>query len=186
MAIELENIGGQVCEPVGGMSKLYYALHSDFEQINDPKKICDEVLANASTDFSGLAEISTAHVFKAGKYFREIECITESISLESKQIGEASRSLFSNELKLEIADSNAKVLGAARFLKNQKLIILVEEFGSGRIRQIGSKRFPAMVKDLTSVIEATAEGKNTLSGVFYDKQLGPAPIYKGEIKLTAD
>jgi len=36
--VALEDIGGESCEPVSGLvNKIYYALHSDFATINDPK-----------------------------------------------------------------------------------------------------------------------------------------------------
>jgi len=184
MPISLENIGGEVCEPVGGMSKVYYALHSDFLTINDPKKICDDVAINAAADYDDLSQIETAHVFKTGKCFKEIEFISETASLKSALIGEVQRHLFQNEAVFEIADSNAKVLGFARFVRNQKLVVLIEEFGSGRIRQLGSKRFGARTSALELVIEATVEGKNSAAVTVLDKNLGPAPIYKGAILLV--
>ncbi|MFK7049898.1 hypothetical protein V3Q77_08350 [Flavobacterium davisii] len=185
MAINLEDIGGTPCEPVGGTSgKIYYALLSDFATVAQPKNICDANPANAGADFDDLSTIATNHVFKQGKCFKTIDCILETISLESKQIGETGRHLFENTMKFEVADSNEKVLGFARFIKNQNVIVLFEEFGSGRLRQLGSGRLPARAKDFTQLLEAKVEGKNSLSGTFYDKNLGVAPIYKGDLLLT--
>jgi hypothetical protein len=183
MALELENIGGQVCEPIAGVSALYYALLSDFETINDTKKICSEDPLEVAATFAELAEIETAHVFKAGKSFKQLTAITNTGAITSTQIGETERHLFTNELVCEIADSTAAVLGAMRYLKNQKLIVLVEEFGSGRVRQLGWSRLPALMNAQLHNVEAATEGKNSATLTFGDTNFGPSPIYKGAIQL---
>jgi hypothetical protein len=186
MAVALEDIGGESCEPVSGLAgKVYYALHSDFETINDPKKICDPVPANVAANFSELAEIATAHVFKTAKKFFQIEIVTETGTIKSAQIGEVGRGLFQNELAIEIAGSEAEVLGFCRWVKNQKLVVLSEEFGTGNTRQLGSSRLPARAK-VEHNIEANLEGKNSATITFSDKNFGPAPIYKGEIQLVPE
>jgi hypothetical protein len=183
--VALEDIGGESCEPVSGLvDKIYYALHSDFETINDPKKMCDPVLANVAATFAELAEIATAHVFKTAKKFFQIETVTETGTIKSPQIGEVGRGLFGNELVIEIAGSNAEVLGFCRWIKNQKLVILSEEFGTGNVRQLGSSRLPARAK-CEHNIEPNLEGKNSATITFSDKNFGPAPIYKGAIQLVA-
>lgn len=182
--VALEDIGGESCEPVSGLAGIvYYALHSDFETINDPKKICDVDPLKVAASFAELAEIPTAHVFKTGKKFFKIEMITETGSIKSPQIGEIGRGLCQNELVIEIAGSEAEVLGFCRWVKNQKLVVLLEEFGSGNIRQLGSSRLPATAK-FEHNLEATVEGKNSATITFTDKNFGPAPIYKGAIQLT--
>jgi hypothetical protein len=165
--VALEDIGGVSCEPVSGLvGKIYYALHNDFDTINDPKKICDPVPANVAASF-------------------EIETVTETGTIKSVQIGEVSRGLFQNDLAIEISGSEAEVLGFCRWVKNQKLVILSEEFGSGNVRQLGSSRLPATAK-VEHNIEATLEGKNSAVITFTDKNFGPAPIYKGAIQLIPE
>lgn len=184
--VQLEDIGGESCEPVSGLvNKIYYALHGDFVTINDPKKICDPVPANVATSFAELATIATAHVFKIGKKFFKIDFVTETGTIKSAQIGEIGRGLFQNDLVIEIAGSEAEVLGFCRWLKNQKLVVLSEEFGTGNVRQLGSSRLPVTVK-VEHNIEATLEGKNSAVITFTDKNFGPAPIYKGAIQLVEE
>lgn len=184
MAVALENIGGESCEPVSGLvNKVYYALHSDFTTINDPLKICDANPALVAETFAELATIATDHVFKTGKKFWEIETVTETGTIKSTQIGENGRSLFQNELVIEISGSDAEVLGFCRWVKNQKLVVLLEEFGTGNVRQLGSARLQATAK-VEHNIEATLEGKNSATITFTDKNFGPAPIYTGDILLT--
>ena len=184
MSVVLEDIGGESCEPVSGLvNKIYYALHSDFDTINDPKKICDPNPLLVAGTFAELAEIATAHVFKTAKKFFQIDFVTETGTIKSTQIGENGRSLYQNELAIEIAGSEAEVLGFCRWVKNQKLVVLSEEFGTGNVRQLGSSRLPATVKAEHN-IEATLEGKNVATITFTDKNFGPAPIYKGVIQLT--
>lgn len=182
--VALENIGGESCEPVSGLDKIYYALQSDFETINDPKRLCDVDPLNVAASFNELAEIATSHVFKAGKSFFQIESVTETGNIKSAQIGEIGRGLFQNDLVAEVAGSDAKELGFFRWLKNQKLIVLVQEFGTGNVRQLGSSRLAATAKT-EHAIEATIEGKNSGTITFTDKNFGPAPIYKGDILLVS-
>lgn len=184
MSVVLEDIGGESCEPVSGLvNKVYYALHSDFTTINDPKKICDANPALVAATFAQLAEIEDDHLFKLGKKFWQIETVTETGTIKSSQIGENGRSLYQNELVIEVAGSDAEILGFCRWVKNQKLVVLLEEFGTGNVRQLGSARLQATVK-VEHNIEATLEGKNVATITFTDKNFGPAPIYKGEILLT--
>jgi len=186
MALALEDIGGESCEPVAGLANgIYYAPHGDFETINDPKKICDPTPANVAATFAELAEIATAHTFKTGKCFFKNEIVTETGSIKSTQIGEIGRGLFGNELVVQIAGSAATVLGYCRWLKNQKLVVLSEEFGSGNVRQLGSSRLPCTVK-VEHNLEATIEGNNSATITFSDKNFGPAPIYKGAIQLVPE
>lgn len=184
--VPLEDIGGESCEPVSGLvNKIYYALHRDFATINDPKKICDPVPANVAANFAELATIATPHVFKTGKKFFQVDYVTETGTIKSAQIGESGRGLFQNDLVIEIAGSEAEVLGYCRWLKNAKLVILSEEFGTGNVRQLGSSRLAATVK-VEHNIEATLEGKNSAVITFTDKNFGPAPIYKGAIQLVEE
>ena len=184
--LALEDIGGESCEPVSGLvDKIYYALHKDFALINDPKKICDPVPANVAATFAELSTIDLAHTFKTAKKFFQIETVTETGTIKSTQIGEVGRGLTQNELVIEIAGSEASILGFCRWIKNQKLVILTEEFGTGNVRQLGSSRLPCRAK-FEHNIEATLEGKNSATITFTDKNFGPAPIYKGAIQLVPE
>jgi hypothetical protein len=182
--VALEDIGGQVCEPIASFSDVYYALQSDFITIQAPKKICDDDPLLEATSYEQLAEIATAHVFKTGKCFKVIDFITESAPLKSTQIGEVERSLFSNELVCEVADSNAKILGFQRYVKNNRFVVLAKETGSGRVRQLGSTQIPARFSAQEHNVEGGLEGKNGATLTITDKWFGPAPIYKGAILLT--
>lgn len=186
MAVPLEDIGGESCEPVSGLAgTVYYALQSDFETINEPKKICDPTPANVAASFAELATIATAHVFKTGKCFFKIDTVTETGTIKSAPIGETGRKLYQNDLAITIAGSHAEILGFCRWIKNQKLIILFEEFGTGNVRQLGLSRLPALASAEHN-IEANAEGNNSAVITFTDKNFGPAPIYKGAIQLVPE
>lgn len=181
MSITLENIGSEICEPVGGTGvTLYWGLHADFDTIKDTKKICDDG-GDGAADFSELSEITESHVLKAGKKLRKVTFTTETGAIKTTQIGEKGRRLFENSFELEVPGSEANLLGFSRFIKNQKLIVFIEEFGSGRVRQLGSKRLPAWVESQEGGIEATVEGKNAITYTFKDKALGHAPIYSGDL-----
>lgn len=186
MAVDLENIGGEACEPVGGLTpQVYWAEIGDFETLNDPKDICDDD-GNGAANFAELAEISESHVMKAGKKLHKVDFVTETGDLVHGLIGEVKRRLYSNTQKITIAGSEAQVLGFARYIRNKKLIWFIEEFGTGQIRQLGSKRMGADNSALEGGIEATLEGNNALIITISDKQKWIAPIYKGTLDIATD
>lgn len=179
--MNLENIGSEACEPVGATGvTLYWGLHGDFDTIQDVKAICSDSETPAA-NFTELAEITASHVMKAGKKLRKVTFTTETGAIKTTQIGEKGRRLFENTFELEVPGSEANLLGFSRYIKNQKLIVFIEEFGSGRVRQIGSNRLPAWVESQEGGIEAAVEGKNAITYIFKDKSLGHAPIYSGDL-----
>jgi hypothetical protein len=179
--MQLENIGSEICEPIGGTGVvLYWGLLNDFDTLQDVKSICSDS-GDAAANFTELAEISADHVMKAGKKLYKVEFTVETGAIVTTQIGEKGRRLFENSLTVEIPGSEAKLLGFARYIKNQKLICFVQEAGSARYRQLGNARIPAWVETNEGGLEATIEGKNAMTITFKDKAMGPAPIYSGEL-----
>ena len=179
MSLDLEDIGGESCEPVAGLAaNAYIALRSDFDALNDPPGICS---SGAGADLESVATIGVDHTFLASKGFVKVKCIPETGNIQTTLLGERRRRLFQNQLVVEIEGSEAKTLGFLRNIKNADLVILVEEFGSGRIRQFGSDRLAAWIEGVDSLIEAAVEGKNSATITFLDKQKYPAPVYTGVI-----
>ncbi|EJG02279.1 hypothetical protein [Flavobacterium sp. F52] len=186
MAVDLTDIGGESCEPVSGLSgTVYYAEQSDFVTINEPKKMCDPVPANVAATYKELSTIETAHTFKTGKCFHKIESVTETGTIKVTPLGEIGRKLYQNELAITVAGSSADLLGFMRWIKNKKLVILFEEFGTGNVRQLGMSRLPALASAEHN-IEAAVEGNNSAVITFTDKNFGPAPIYEGAIQLVPE
>ena len=184
--IALDNIGGASCEPMGGIEAIvYFAEHSDFETIVDPKELCGDSV-NAAATLEELVTIpSPGHTFKPGKKWNKLNVVLETGEITSTQIGEKGRRLFQNQLTFQVAGSDPTILGLQRLLKNKKLMCLVTEVGSGQVRQFGSKRLPAWIESQEHKVEATLEGNNAATFTIMDKQKGPAPIYKGDVLLTA-
>lgn len=181
--IVLEDIGADVCEPVAGVSQTYYSLHGDYVKIEDPADICGTVTADT---FAELVEIpaTPGHDMVTGKQIHELKFITETGTIKSTMVGEKGRRLFENELVVEVGGSDATLLGFLRWIKNQKLVFHVVEFGTGNVRQLGSSRMPAWVEGIEHAIEAVLEGKNSVTLTLKDKQKWPAAIYKGALQLT--
>lgn len=183
MSITLEDIGGEVCEPVAGLTpKAWYSLHGDYTTITDPKDICGDVTA---ANYAELVEIpaSPGHTLEAGKYMHLIDTIVETGTIKSTMVGEKGRRLFENELAIEVGGSQSTLLGFLRWIKNQKLVIHIEEFGNGQLRQLGSSRLPAWAEGIEHAIEAVLEGKNSVTITLKDKQKWPAAIYLGDLVL---
>lgn len=179
MALDLVDVGGESCEPVAGLvSEVYIAPHGDFTLINDPAELCGDNEANSVEE---LVTISTDHTFKVGKGFTKIKGIEETNNLTITMIGEKGRRLFQNALIMEVAGSNAALLGFLRQVKNGKFIALAEEFGSGQLRQIGSKRLPATFEGIEAALEAVIEGNNSVTLTLQDKSKWPAAIYTGTV-----
>lgn len=184
--IKIEDIGRASCEPTGALvNKTYYAPIDYFEEIPTPKDLCGDS-ANAAKTLDELATIATPFKFKTGKGFHLITTVTETGEITSTQIGEKKRHLFENTLPITVGGSKASVLGFARYIKNQDLIVLLQEFDSGNMRVIGSQRMPAWCEAQEHKIEATAEGNNSLVTTFKDKSKYPAPIYTGDVVMFPD
>ncbi len=183
--IQLEDVGMEICEPTGGLTpKLWYALHTDFTTVVDPKDICGTVTAES---FEELVEIpAPGHTLKSGKYFHLAKLVVETGTINSTLIGEKKRRLFQNSVAVTIAGSQSKLLGFLRWIKNQDLVVLVEEFGSGQMRQLGSSRLPAWVEGIEAAIEAVIEGNNSVTITINDKQKWPASVYLGDIALAPE
>ena len=184
--VNLENIGGESLEPISGLAtKVWYARKTDFLLINDTKRMEDEAdPTNVAASYEELMVIEADHTFKTGKCFKTIDFIQETGSIKTKPIGAKGGKLFENSVEIEMHGSDATVLGFMRAIKNDKLIVLVEEVGSGNIRQIGWSKYAAEADGLDHEIAAMLEGKNSAKITFKDKNFGPASIYKGAITVV--
>jgi len=183
--IKVEKVGGLTEEPIGGFNHLNIkvALVEWFSSIAAPKPLQDiDTPANEATTFEELAEISGTHTFNAGYGFMNIEALQEKIDIEATPLGEKKGKLFENKANVVVAGSNAKLLGFARWIKNKDVIVLLQEFENGQLRQVGAERFAAAI-EVTGKIEGAPEGGNTQSYVISDKQVYQAPIYKGTVTV---
>lgn len=173
--IVIENIGGEIDEPIGSVSvDIFIAPHNDFTDILEPG-------AFNAADIADVATIAGPHTFPAEKGFTKMKMVVESGNINCNMIGERKRKLFQNDITGKISGSAAKVLGFMRRVKNGGFIVLVEEAGTGQMRQLGSKQFPAEFTALTHLIEPAVEGDNSLTFTIQDKQKWPAPIYTGTV-----
>lgn len=177
--IKLEDIGGESCEPVGGIADtLYIAPKKDLTTIKQPAETL-----SGYTAIKDLATIAGPHVAATGKGFTKINGVTETGTIKSTTIGNAGGKIFQNELVIEVAGSSADLLGWLRLVKNLRFILLAEEIGTGNIRQLGSDRSPAQFTGIEHALEAAQEGKNSVTLTVQDKQPWPAPVYTGAIPM---
>lgn len=183
MPITLEDIGTEVCEPIAGLYKSYYSLHGEYTSIEDPADICGTVTASTYAELVDIPA-SPGHVMASGKQVFELKMATETGTIKSIMVGEKKKRMFENELQVTVSGSDSSLLGFLRWVKNQDLVWYVEEAGSGQIRQLGSKRFPAWAEGIEHAIEAAAEGNNSVTITIKDKQKWPAAVYKGALQLT--
>ena len=173
--ISLVDIDGTSCEPVGGLSEtVLIAPRKDFTAVIDPPddlELTDEEVIT----------IEGPHTFPISKGFTEIVGVQETGTITSTMIGEIARQLFQNEAVITVSGSKAALLGFLRKAKNLRFIALLEEVGSGQLRQLGSSRFPARFSGIVHAIEAAMEGNNSVTLTMLDKQKYPAPIYTGAV-----
>jgi hypothetical protein len=181
--IVLADIGSEVCEPIGGIEGvLSWAKLSDFDTIVDPLDICG---VDSATTFAELATIpAPGHTMVTGKKLFKLNFTSETGSIKSTQIGPRKGRLFQNELVVKVSGSEAEILGFSRYIKNKDLVVFVTEFGSGRVRQFGSKRLGAWVESQEAIVAAEIEGECSLTITIYDKQKWHAPIYLGTLDYT--
>ncbi len=170
-------VGGEDCEASGGMfsEDVKIAPFNDFADIKEIPSL------DVDGDNASKATIVGDHTFKAGKGFSKIVGITETAGLTYTKIGEKGRSMFQNQLVVEVAGSKAALLGFLRLAKNLKFIAIATEVGTGQKRQLGSKRLPAWFEGIEGAIEAAVEGKNSVTLTIMDKQYCPAPVYVGVV-----
>lgn len=181
--IPLDNIGGESCEPVGGIAaKMMFAFRDDFEIVTDPKDLCGDS-ANSAATLSELVVIpaTPGHTLKTGKKWNAYDIVLETGEVTTTQIGEKKRRLFQNQVVFQMAGSAPSLLGFMRLVKNKDLIILFQEIGSKSWRQLGSDALSAWIEGQEHKIEATLEGNNSATFTMMDKQKWPAAIYLGDI-----
>ncbi|RZJ92024.1 MAG: hypothetical protein EOO20_03260 [Chryseobacterium sp.] len=181
MNISLVDIGGESAEPVAG-----FATDVLICPIVDLTTIIDPPAFDAAGDPDTKANIIGPHIAAATKGFTKIITVVETNTIKTTFIGGTGGQLFQNEAQITIAGSNAAILGFLRMVKNMTFIALLEEFGSGNLRQMGSKRMPARFTGLDAAIEAASEGRNNVVLTITDKQKWPAPIYTGDVPMKPE
>ena len=183
MSIKIENIGGATSEVSGGFShtEVYVALLEHFTSLTEPAERDGDTPAATLAD---LVTIATPHTFNVGFGFTKIKAISETVGLETAQIGDPTKSpVQENKLTIQMLGSKAEILGFKRWAKGKDLIVLATEHESGNLRQIGSAKYPGKLLESNSKIEPALEGENTTTLVFQDKQKYDAPIYTGTVDV---
>lgn len=181
--INVENIGSAQGEVSGAFShtEVYVGFLENFETLTAPK---NREGTDAAANLSELVTITADHIFATGFGFTKIKAISETVALDTAQLGTSTMSpVEENKLTIQMLGSEANILGFKRLCKGRDLIVLATEFCSGQVRQIGSAKFAGRLLESSSKIEATVEGENTTTLTFQDKQKYDAPIYKGAITL---
>jgi len=176
----LNNIGGENCEPVAGIAAtVHIAPIKDFTVIGEPPADMETY-----TDPSALAVVTAAHTFPTGKGFTTLDGIEETGAVEVSFIGNPGGQLFQNQLTVVLRGDSKKLAGYMRLFKNMRFVALATEVGSGTIRQFGSKLMPARFSGIAEAIEAAMEGSNTVTFTIVDKQKWPAAIYPDTFDIT--
>ncbi len=183
--IKLEEVGGTSIEPTGGFSHvdILIAPTRTFTNIAGIKPIEGDVLLDLATNAKAAAEITTDHTFAVGFGFAKFKAVQDKNGLESAMLGEKGGKVFENKLTVVVRGTDPETIGALRLLKNEQLIILAREAGTGRYRQIGHSRYAAELTEATPKIAPEYEGENGIVFVFTDKNVVAAPIYTGVITM---
>jgi hypothetical protein len=161
----------------GGLKQyVYYAPIEDFATIPKP-------VSNPGT-LAARATITENYVFKTGKKWLKLYCTLETGEVKHKQVGPRDSKSFENTGEISIPGSEADVIGLGGEAANSSFIFLFPE-RNGKVRVIGSADFPATIEENEgSSGKANADGRSTKI-VVKDAADTPAPIYTGEITLTA-
>lgn len=177
--IKIEEIGGTTLEATGGFSHvdILVAPVSHFATIAELLPIeGDGILA---TTAAAAATITGDHTFNLGFGFAKFNAEQDKNGLESALIGDSK--VFENKLTVMVKGTDADLLGNLRLLKNEKLIVLAREAGSGRYRQLGHSKYAAEIIEATPTVAAEYEGTNSVTFVIRDKNVVAGPIYTGAI-----
>lgn len=182
--ILLQNLGSDIPEHFGGIDhkEVLVAPVDWFETIEDPKPLHDAATPlNEGTTFTELGEIATAHTFKTGKGFMTLHTAIETGNITSSFLGEGTNKIFENKFGLVLEGSSSEIIGFERWVKNQRVIVLVKESNSGNYRQLGNSKHGAIFTENEAVLEASREGLNRATYVVSDKSVYRAPVYNSTV-----
>lgn len=185
--IIVETLGKEIAEHSGGIvhTNILIAPIDWFTTIAAPKLLSDpNTPANEGTTFAALGKISAAHTFPIGKGFMKLTGAIETSDIKSAYLGEGTNKVVENKSIVVLEDSSAEIIGFSRWIKNKRCIILMQEVGSKKYRQLGSEEFGAIASELDAIVEATREGLNRRTFTFSDKQRYEAPVYDAAVKLV--
>jgi len=183
--IKLEEIGGTSIEPTGGFSHvdILIAPTRYFTSIAGLLPIEGDAPLVLAASAKEAGEITADHTFNVGYGFAKFKAVQDKNGLESAMLGEKGGKVFENKLTVIVRGTDSETIGALRLLKNEQLIILAREAGTGRYRQLGHSRFAAELSEATPKIAPEYEGENGVTFVFSDKNVVAAPIYTGAITM---
>lgn len=182
--ILVENLGSDIPEHFGGLDhkEVLVAPVDWFDTIGEPKPLHDATTpANEGTTFVELGSITDAHVFKAGKGFMTLHTAIETTDIKSAFLGEGTNKIVENKVSTVLEGSSSEIIGFSRWVKNQRLIVLLKEVNSGNYRQVGTAKHGAIATELEGMVEGVREGLNRRTFTFSDKSQYEAPVYSGTV-----
>lgn len=182
--IIVEKLGAEIPEHSGGIvhTNILFAPLDWFDTIAAPLQLNDpDTPANEGTTFAELGSITTAHTFKTGKGFMTLTGKLEGNGLTGAYLGEGTNKVVENKATINMEDSTAEIIGFSRWAKNKRCIVLLQEVGAKRYRQLGSEEYGAIFTELDAKVEATREGLNERIFTVSDKQRYEAPVYAAEV-----
>ena len=143
MALTLSNVTPPTATTlnIGGTTgRIYLAAITDFLTIGVKEEMNDPAATN-----SGIIEITDDHTFTSPKGFRTIYITRDSGNLEGKPNSERDTTGYLATYKGQTPGADAATASQLLQWQNIKAIVLIE-LADGRLRQLGSARFPAEVK----------------------------------------
>lgn len=172
---DMEGPGDQTDNMGGTTQRFYWAYKSEFLSLKEP--------VPGSTPES-LVEITTAHTFKTGGFFREVYCTMDKGTGGNKTQGDTDGVSFKQEYEFVYPGSESAAHGFAATIKNGRLIILVEmpDSATGGYLQLGNAMFQAKIKPEFTV----ATGSSGLRGHTFkiECMASAQAIYKSTISRT--
>lgn len=176
---DIEHIDGSDVTP-GVQQNLYYARMADIKTL--PKPVLDDSSGDGS--FANLVTISADIIMKPGKKFHKLYCTIETGKLDGNLVGEFDGKSFNNELSFVHPGNKPEVLGFAQWAKNSNLVFLAAD-QDGQVRLLGHEGYPAKMMDAPTTTGDTPESRKQAQFTFKSNRKGPAPIFKGNVKVPA-
>lgn len=166
-----DNIGG-------GQGRIYVAPVSTFTAAG----ITEPAAYDDATTLAEMAENADDFVFATGGCFYEVYSTENTNKLSYKEQGDIDGKSYKPEGEIFIPGDDLNTMGLARWMKNQKWIIL-DPMANGVVHQIGTRAFPAhLIGEWESATNSA--GVKGLKIKFTTAVASGPMIYTGIISLT--
>jgi len=160
---------------------VYYAdLNLDIDADNFPN------LPNlqSAQNFTDLAVIDKDIPLKDGRRWKELYVTEDTGAVRSEMVGEMDGKSFEHYLDFFYPGNKEEALSFAAYINNGHFLFIAKD-AEGKMRLVGNPQFPAQVDSNELTTGQSTSDRKGMTVTVKAKGNSPAPIYKGNLILTA-